>query len=99
MRIVYIGDVESAIGFALVGARARTPDPIPDQVWPAVLEARRVADLVVLGQTHATTVLDHLAVLHDDDPVPPVVVVPSLASDAAPNHDMTRAARRVLGLA
>lgn len=97
MRIRYIGDAVSAVGFALVGASTRTPDPNPEQVWAELVAARRDADLVVLSQTHAATVRGRLALLYDD-PVPPVVTIPSLADDTAMSHDAAGAARRALGL-
>jgi vacuolar-type H+-ATPase subunit F/Vma7 len=99
LSVTYIGEDVAASGFALAGVRVHRVAADAERVWPLFEEARAGSDLVILNRAHADCVADALraALLHE--PVPPVVVLPSMDMREQPSSEAVRRARRVLGLA
>ncbi len=98
LRATYIGDEITASGFALVGVSCRITPTEPNAVWKAVRKARKHSDLVILDQAHAGAVQARLQALISTDPLPPIVVVPSMGHSEAAADAVVGPARRTLGL-
>ena len=98
LRVTYIGEAVTAGGFALVGVQPRVTPAEADAVWQAIAEARRNSDLVILNQGHADVVQARLRELITAEPTPPVIVVPTMASEEPALDHAVGPARRVLGL-
>lgn len=99
LRVTYIGEPVAAMGFALAGAVTHLPPVEAEQVWSAFLAARNNSDLVLLNHAHARVIEDRLGTLLREQPVPPVLVLPSMDTDEPFTRELTRDARRLLGLA
>jgi vacuolar-type H+-ATPase subunit F/Vma7 len=99
MRVCYIGDALAAAGFALAGARVYSPAAEPDAVWELVLRERAASDLVIVDEALAQGIAVRLEDLLADAPLPPILVMPSLAGDAPYADASMAAARGALGLA
>ena len=98
LRVTYIGEAITADGFALVGVQPRVTPAQADAVWQALREARRDSNLVILNQAHADVIQTRLQELISTEPTPPVVVVPTMASNELALDRVVAPARRVLGL-
>ena len=98
LRATYIGEAVAAGGFALVGVEPRVTPAEADAVWREMRAARRNSDLVILDQAHAELVQARLQELIAAEPIPPVVVVPSMNTDELALDRVIGPARRVLGL-
>lgn len=98
LRATYIGDQISASGLALVGVRFRATPTDPGAVWQAVQEARKKSDLVILDRTRADVIRSRLRELITTDPLPPIVVIPSMSNFEAAADAVVGPARRTLGL-
>lgn len=98
LRATYIGDEVTASGFALVGVSCRITPNETRAVWKAVRKARKHSDLVILDQAHADVVQVRLQELISTDPLPPIVVVPSMSHAEAADDAVVGPARRTLGL-
>ena len=98
LRATYIGNEITASGFALVGVQSRITPAEPGAVWQAVQDARGKSDLVILDQAHADTIRTRLQELISSEPIPPVVVMPTLNTKEPDLDRIVGPARRVLGL-
>ena len=98
LRAIYIGEVVTASGFALVGVQPQVTPAEADAVWQAVREARQNSDLVILNQAHANLIQARLRELISAEPTPPVVVVPTMDGKEFALDHIVGPARRVLGL-
>lgn len=98
LRVSYVGDPLTSTGFALVGVTSYSSSTESAAVWNAVLRAREHSDLVILDQDHARAVTSQLETLIRRQPIPPVVIVPSIDSDHALQDSVIDIARRVLGI-
>lgn len=94
-RIVFIGDELTATGLRLAGVEVTTPEP--GRTAPALAEAQRSAQLVLIGSDRARDVPP--AVLEEAllslDPV--VAVVPDITG-TVPLPDLARRLRSILGI-
>ncbi len=88
----------TSTGFALVGVVPYAAAAESAAVWDALLRAREQSDLLILNQEHAHTVKSRLEALLRQQPIPPVVIVPSIDSDHALQDSVIDEARRVLGI-
>ena len=97
-RVIYIGEEILATGFALSGARVMTPEPEEREIWSALEQAQKSADLVLLSDSFAqilgTRLLSHLQRL----PIPPVLRIPEAQGQTAPVRETLELARASLGL-
>jgi vacuolar-type H+-ATPase subunit F/Vma7 len=82
----------------LAGVTPYSPPVEFAAVWDTVLQARKQSDLVILNQKHARSVQSRLEALIRQQPIPPVVVIPSIDSDHALQDSAVDVARRVLGI-
>ena len=98
LRATYIGDEVTASGFALIGLTPRVTAAEPKAVWQAIREARRNSDLVILNQAHADVIQSRLLELISAEPIPPVVIVPTMNTKEPVLDRVVGPARRVLGL-
>ena len=98
LRATYIGDAVTADGFALVGVQPRVTPAEANAVWQALREARQKSNLVILNRAHADVIQARLQELISTEPTPPVVVVPTMASNEPALDHVVAPARRVLGL-
>lgn len=99
MRLGYVGEPVTAAGFALIGASTHTPPPEAGVVWPLLLELRAHTDLLLINRAHAECVAPRLAQLLNEEPLPPVLVLPDMDHEEQPVSETIAAARRILGLA
>ncbi len=67
-------------------------------VWPLVLEARAHSDLLLLNRAHAETVAPQLTQLLQEEPLPPVLVLPGMDREEQQESETIETARRILGL-
>ncbi len=98
LRATYIGEAVTASGFALVGVEPLITPLEAGVVWQAMREARRNSDLVILNQAHADVIQSRLLELIAAEPIPPVVVVPTMNTKEPTQDRVVGSARRVLGL-
>lgn len=98
LRVTYIGDAVTADGFALVGVQPQVTPAEADTVWQAIREARQKSNLVILNQAHADVIQTRLQELISTEPTPPVIVVPTMASNELALDRVVAPARRLLGL-
>ena len=98
LRLSYVGDPLSALGYALVGARRFSPECDAAAVASALDEARADSDLVMIESAYAKLVETQLRNLAITAPLPPVVVVPGLHDDETLSGRGVREARIVLGI-
>ncbi len=98
LRATYIGDAITAGGFALVGVRSRITPAEAGAVWQAMREVRQNSDLVIINRAHADVIQARLQELIASEPIPPVVVVPTIDTDEPADDRVIEPARRVLGL-
>jgi len=97
-RCTYVGDALSGLAFELIGARQVSPEMTTEAVTQAVSAARTDSDLVLI-ETEYAALMDPQ--LHDtviSDPLPPLVIVPSLTRDDELVDVSVREARAVLGI-
>ncbi|MGI9304462.1 MAG: V-type ATP synthase subunit F [Gammaproteobacteria bacterium] len=98
LRAIYIGEAVTASGFALVGVQPRATPIEADAVWQAVRAARRNSDVIILNQAHANVIQERLQELISAEPIPPVIVVPTMDNKEPALDRVVGPARRVLGL-
>jgi vacuolar-type H+-ATPase subunit F/Vma7 len=98
MQVSYIGDAVAAAGFALTGARVHSPSPEPEAVWGLIMRERAISDLLIIDVDLAAVVAGRLRDALAEQPVPPVLVIPSPAGEAGYADSAMVAARRALGL-
>ena len=98
VRFSYIGDPLSALGFALIGAQRFSPKLNPPAVVQALDEARSDSDLVLIENAYAALIDEHLHTTIIGEPLPPIVVVPSLHQDDELSDASVREAGVVLGI-
>ncbi|MDH3636914.1 MAG: hypothetical protein OES09_00415 [Gammaproteobacteria bacterium] len=96
-RVIYIGDLVTARGLALVGVEVHIVEPEPRAVLQALASARRSADLVILNQQHAAAISTG-QMLHESL-VPPMVILPSIDGQETVQDRVIGPARQALGLA
>lgn len=98
LRIAYIGEVETGLGFQLAGAQTYSPDAERSAVLDSIRAARGDSDIVLLDFGLSTLVRDELESMLVAQPIPPVVAVPGMKSDQALSGEVLARARRVLGI-
>ena len=98
LRISYVGEHVTSTGLALVGVRPYLPGFEAEAIWLAVMDARKCSDLVMIDHAHASTVQIRLDALIQSEPVPPIVVVPSVDDDGEVSDRAIDMAWRALGL-
>lgn len=95
----YVGDRVTAAAMRLAGVRVFTPELNSAAIWRAVQTARRQSAMVIVDQDHAGMIQQQLSTAAITDPVPPIVVMPTLDRDDGRLANASRTARQVLGLA
>lgn len=97
-RCTYVGDPLSGKAFALIGARNVSPELTAEAVRQAVNTARADSNLVLIETEYAALLDEELRDTIVTDPVPPIVIVPSLTHDGELVDVTVREARAVLGI-
>lgn len=98
LRLAYIGEEISGLGFRLAGARTYTPPATSGEVRDAIREARADCDLVLLESGLSELVREDLTAMLIEQPVPPVLVIPAILSEQELTTSALTEARRVLGI-
>lgn len=98
LRLAYIGEEISGLGFRLAGARIYSPAASPGDIRGAIRQARGDCDLVLLEAGLSELVREDLMRMLIEEPVPPILVVPVILSDAELTTDALGEARRALGI-
>ncbi|MGA8262297.1 MAG: V-type ATP synthase subunit F [Arenicellales bacterium] len=98
LRVAYVGERETGLGFRLVGAATYAPGADRRDVLEALHAAREQSDLVLLDLELSALVHDELDAMLIDQPVPPVVVLPGIKSDRGMPGDALARARQELGI-
>ena len=98
LRIGYIGDSLTSAGLSLVGVTPYPSSQEPSAVRETLLRVRDRSDLIILNQAHAHSVKEGVGELIRRQPIPPIVVIPSIDSDDGFEHSAIESARRILGI-
>ena len=98
MQVSYVGDRVTGTALSLIGVRIFTPKRDVDNIWQAVLDARHGSAIVIVSQDCADLIRERLMDTVIENPLPPIVVMPTLDRDDPFQSRVSRGARQALGL-